>query len=123
MADVYAKIVGLSEVHEDDGLEIYDFLLLEDEEVLLSYKSIRDRLVITDSKLIIINVQGLTGKKKEYMVIPFSKISAFSVESAGSFDLDAELKIYASGINQLELQLTKHTDVRPLAALLSQAIS
>lgn len=117
-----SKIVALSLVSLEDGKELFDFLIGEDEQILLSFKSIRDRLIVTNKKLLIIDIQGILGKKKEYMVIPLSKITAFSCESAGTFDLDAELKIWASGINQMQFEFMKGTDIRPLTKILNNAI-
>ncbi|MCU7202913.1 PH domain-containing protein [Turicibacter sanguinis] len=117
-----SKIVALSTVGIEDGLDLYDFLIGDSETVLLSFKSVRDRLIVTNKKLLVIDIQGILGKKKEYMVIPLSKITAFSCESAGSFDLDAELKIWGSGINQIQFEFIKGTDIRPLAKVLNNAI-
>ncbi len=117
-----SKIVALSLVSLEDGKELFDFLISEDEQVLLSFKSIRDRLIVTNKKLLIIDIQGILGKKKEYMVIPLSKITAFACESAGTFDLDAELKIWASGLNQIQFEFMKGTDIRPLTRILNDAI-
>lgn len=54
----------------------------------------RDTFIFTDKRLIIVDVQGMTGKKIEYLSIPYTKITKFSVETAGRFDLDAELRIW-----------------------------
>jgi hypothetical protein len=122
MAEVTPKIVALSNVSENDGRELYDFMLLDGETVILSYKSIRDRLIVTNLRLIAVDVQGITGKKKEFMIMPFSKISTFSCESAGSFDIDAELKIWASGLGKIEFEFTRNTDIKPLVKTLSKYI-
>ncbi len=120
MVEVTPKIVGLMSTKPDDGLDMFDFLIGSKEEVLLAYKSIRDRLIITNKKLLIIDVQGMTGHKKEYMILPFSRLTGFSCESTGTFDLDAELKVWASAINQIEFQFLKGTDIRPLAKVLNE---
>ncbi|NRG34803.1 PH domain-containing protein, partial [Niallia circulans] len=67
------------------------------ERIELAYKLVRDLIVFTDLRLIFIDKQGLTGKKVEYMSVPYKSISRFSIETAGHFDLDAELKIWISG--------------------------
>ena len=61
------------------------------------YKLIRDYFVFTNKRLVLVDKQGLTGSKVEYHSIPYKSITHFSVETAGSFDLDAELKIWISG--------------------------
>ncbi|MCI9351019.1 MAG: PH domain-containing protein [Turicibacter sp.] len=117
-----SKIAALMSTSLNDGRDLFDFIMNEDEKVLLSFQSVRDRLVVTNKKLLIIDIQGITGRKKEYMIIPFSKITAFSCESSGTFDLDAELKVWASGINQMQFEFIKGTNIRPLIQVLNQAI-
>ena len=58
-------------------------LLVQGEQVHLAFKGIRDSVVFTDKRLISINVQGITGKKRDYTSLPLSKIQAWSVETAG----------------------------------------
>jgi hypothetical protein len=72
-------------------------ILIPNEEVDMAYKIIRDMLVFTDKRLIIVDKQGITGKKIEYHTIPYKSIVHFSTETMGTFDLDAELKIWVSG--------------------------
>ncbi len=71
-------------------------ILVEGETVDVAFKIIRDMIVFTNKRLIMIDKQGMTGKKTEYHSIPYKSISHFSVETAGHFDLDAELKIWIS---------------------------
>ncbi len=72
-------------------------VLVPGEEVTQAYRLIRDLYVFTDRRLILIDKQGLTGKKVEYHSIPYRSITHFAVETNGRFDLDAELKIWISG--------------------------
>lgn len=74
----------------------YGKLLTNEEIIELGFKLIRDTFVFTNKRLILIDVQGLTGSKTEYMSIAYKSISKFSVETAGTFELDAELKIWIS---------------------------
>lgn len=87
-----ASTVDQSEITKD-----INPLLIDGEEIEASFKVIRDLIVFTDKRLIIVDKQGVTGKKIEYHSIPYKSISHFSVETAGNFDLDAELKIWTSG--------------------------
>ena len=72
-------------------------LLTPSEKVEHAYKLIRDLIVFTDKRLLLIDKQGMTGKKVEYHSIPYKSVVHFSIETAGTFDLDAELKIWLSG--------------------------
>ena len=120
--DVSKKVTVLSKVTVGANASMYDYLLADDEVVCLEYKAFRDIVIFTDRKVVLIDVQGITGNKKEWLVLPYSKSTAFSVESAGSFDLDAECKIWASGIGCIELEFVKHTDIREIASLLVNKI-
>jgi hypothetical protein len=61
---------------------------------------VRDFVVFTDKRLIAVNVQGMTGKKRDFTSLPYSKIQAFPIETADSFDLDAELDLWFSGLGK-----------------------
>lgn len=69
-------------------------LLVEREKVIGAFKALRDGVFFMNKRLIAVNVQGITGSKKDYTSLPYSKIAAFSVETAGSFDLDSELDLW-----------------------------
>lgn len=62
-----------------------------------AYRLIRDLLVFTGYRLLLVDKQGITGKKVEYHSIPYRAITHYSVETAGTLDIDAELKIWISG--------------------------
>ena len=72
-------------------------ILAPDEKVEHVYQLIRDYFVFTDKRLVLVDKQGITGSKVEYHSVPYKSITHFSVETGGTFDLDAELKIWISG--------------------------
>ncbi|WP_072210705.1 PH domain-containing protein [Veillonella parvula] len=102
------KLNLLNAVEIGTKKDLYSHVLF-DEEVIYEFNAPRDVFVVTNKKVILIDVQGLTGKKKEVLIIPFSKITAFSTETAGTFDFDLEVKIWASGIGFVELSFSKGT--------------
>jgi len=83
-----------SEVEDDDLEEVLSNTLVDGEQVEKAYKVVRDMFIFTNKRLILIDKQGVTGSKIEMLSIGYSKITKFSKESAGHFDLDAELKIW-----------------------------
>ncbi|SNR57932.1 PH domain-containing protein [Lutibacter agarilyticus] len=94
------KILGnASEVSSESLNEKYARLLVDGEQVELGFKLFRDVFMFTNRRLVLIDVQGLTGSKIEYKSLPYKHISRFSLETAGTFDLDAELKIWISSEN------------------------
>ncbi len=68
-------------------------------------------VVFTDKRIIAVNVQGITGKKKDFTTLPYSKISAYSVETAGTFDLDSELDLYYSGVGRVRFEFKGSSDI------------
>ncbi len=88
-----------------------------------AYRIIRDLFVFTDKRLILIDKQGLTGKKAEYHSIPYKFISHFSVETSGTFDMDAEMKIYISGnMNPIQREFKRGTDIKGVQKTLAELI-
>ncbi|MBM7623660.1 PH domain-containing protein [Sporohalobacter salinus] len=75
-------------------------ILIEEEEIENGYKLVRDYFVFTNKRLLLVDKQGLTGSKKEFHSIPYSSIRHFSIETAGSFDRDSELKLWVAGMPQ-----------------------
>ena len=85
-----------SKVEADDLQKDISKVLAEGESVEHAYKLIRDFFVFTNKRLILVDKQGLTTRKMEYQSIPYRSIVRFSIETAGTFDLEAELKIWLS---------------------------
>jgi hypothetical protein len=78
----------------------YAQLLTFGEEIELGFRVFRDTFIFTTHRLILVNVQGITGSKTEFSSIPYRSISKFSVETAGTLDLDAELRIWLTQDSQ-----------------------
>lgn len=105
-------------VHED----VVRPLFISDEEFIGEYQAIRDYVIFTNKRIISVNVQGLTGKKKDFTTLPYSKIQAFSVETSGVLDLDSELELYFSGLGKVKFEFTSGSDIVTLGKLISEKI-
>lgn len=99
----------------------YGILLTDGEEIELGFKLIRDTFIFTTKRLILIDKQGLTGSKTEYKSVTYKSISRFSIETAGTFDLDAELKIWVSSESQpsIRKQFNKSVNVYEVQKILA----
>ncbi|MCC9071615.1 PH domain-containing protein [Flavobacterium sp. F-65] len=94
---IFSAILGnAGSVSQEDLVKSYGLLLTDNEEIEMGFKLIRDTFIFTTKRLILVDKQGLTGSKTEYKSISYKSITRFSVETAGTFDLDAELKIWVS---------------------------
>jgi hypothetical protein len=98
-------------------------ILVKDETPRLAFKIIRDVFVFTERRLILIDVQGVTGSKVAFTSVPYRAIVRFSVETAGTFDLDAEMKIWVSGSpHPIERTLKKGSDVKGIQLALAEGV-
>ncbi len=96
-------------------------ILIDGEAIEIGFKLLRDTFIFTNKRLILIDKQGITGSKTEYKSINYKSISRFSVETAGTFELDAELKIWISGEANPSIvkQFNKSVDVYEVQKVLA----
>lgn len=97
-------------------------IFVDGEEIIASFKTIRDGIVFTTKRIFAINVQGITGKKVDYTSLPYSKIQAFSVETAGVLDLDSELELWFSGLGKVKFDFVSRADVSQICKMISQRV-
>lgn len=94
---IFSSLLGnAGAVSQQDLVKKYGQLLTDSEEIELGFKLVRDTFIFTNKRLILVDVQCLTGSKTEYKSISYKSISRFSIETAGTFDLEAEFKIWVS---------------------------
>jgi hypothetical protein len=92
-----ALLGNASEVDVNEVAKELTPILADNENVTHAYKMVRDLYVFTNKRLIFIDKQGVTGKKIDYLSIPYKSITTFNVQTAGRFDTDCELSIWMSG--------------------------
>lgn len=97
-------------------------LFIEGEQVIACFQGIRDSVTFTDMRIIAVNVQGFTGKKKDFTSLPYSKIQAYSIESAGMFDLDSELELYFSGLGKVKFEFVGNADTAAISRIISKYV-
>ena len=112
----------LKETDNSEGIAMAGDLLIEGESIMSSFKTVRDMVIFTNKRIIAVNVQGITGKKKDFTSLPYSKIQAFSIESAGSFDLDVELELWFSGLGKVRFEFSSWFDVKDFNRFLGSYI-
>jgi hypothetical protein len=117
-----ASYVKLKEVPNQEGQDLVGDLLIDEEGIFASFRGMRDMVIFTNRRIISVNVQGITGKKRDFTSLPYSKVQAFSVESAGVFDLDAELDLWFSGLGQVRFEFNSKFDVRAFSKYLGHYI-
>ena len=97
-------------------------ILAEGERVLQPFQGIRDGVAFTDRRVIAVNTQGFTGKKKTFVSLPCNRIQAYSVESAGMMDLDSEMQLWFAGLGVVTFEFIAGADLASLARLIGEAV-
>jgi hypothetical protein len=122
---IFSALLGnAGSVSLDELKKKYDTLLTDGEEIELGFKLIRDTFIFTTKRLILVDKQGITGSKTEYKSIAYKAISRFSVETAGTFELDAELKIWVSSetVPSIKKQFNKSVNVYEVQKVLAHHV-
>lgn len=117
-----ATYLKLKRVNDKEFSDIIKPMFVSNEEILSTYKSIRDGVVFTNKRIISVNIQGITGKKKDFTSMPYSKIQVYSVETAGTFDLDSELVLWFSGIGEIKFEFTSNSNVDEICKIISEYV-
>ncbi len=96
-------------------------LLVEGENIVSTYKGMRDGVIFTNKRIIAVNTQGITGNKKDFTSLPYSKIQLFSVETAGMLETfpDTELELYFSGVGKIKFEFHKNANIIEICKLIS----
>lgn len=101
----------------------YGQLLVDGEIIEAGYVVLRDKFLFTNKRLILVDIQGISGKQLEYLSIPYSNITKFSFQTGESFDLNAELKIWiGSDTTPLEKKFNKELSVYEVQKVLASHV-
>ena len=111
-----------SQVNINEIKAQFENVLVENENIEAAFSLFRDKMVFTNKRIIFLDKQNVTGSKKEYLSVPYHAISVFSVESAGTFDADAEIKLWVREIGQLTKKVGKNTDTLQIQKILASYI-
>ena len=123
MSFLGGMIGNASRIDPAAAMQEYGRLVGDGEQIRAAYLLVRDAFLFTDRRLILVDKQGVTGRKIRYHSVPYKSISHFSVETAGTFDLDAELKIWLSGAPlPITLQFNKKLSIYEVQAVLASYV-
>jgi hypothetical protein len=117
-----ASFMKLKPVDNKSFDELISPMFVKDESILGTFQGIRDGVIFTTKRIFAVNVQGITGKKKDFTSLPYSKIQAFSVETAGVIDLDSELELWFSGLGKVKFEFVSRADVAGICRMISDRV-
>jgi len=116
------KFLKLKPVSETKHIRTLEPMLIDGEQIIEGFQAIRDYVVFTNKRIIAVNVQGLTGKKQDFTSLPYKTIQAFSVETAGVLDLDAELELWFAGLGKVRFEFTARTKISTICKMISENV-
>lgn len=114
-----ASFLKLKPVSDAEFEAVLRPMFVPGEEIIQTFRTVRDGIVFTTKRIFAINVQGLTGKKKDFTSLPYSRIQAFSVETAGVLDLDSELELWFSGLGSVKFEFVSNANVSEICRMIS----
>ena len=97
-------------------------LLIEGERIIMAFQTVRDQVVFTTKRILVVNVKGITGKKVAYLMYPYSKVQYFGIETAGLMDIDCELLLAFNDGNTLTMDFKSSVDIRQISNVIASYI-
>lgn len=117
-----SDFLKLKKISNEEVINQITPLLISGECLISSYKTIRDFVVFTNKRVIAVNVQGITGSKKDFTSLPYSKVQAYSIKTAGTFDLDSELEMYFSALGKVKFEFKGTSDIVKIGQIISEYV-
>ena len=117
-------VFNLSPIKEEQVQENVKNLFVSGETIIGAYKTVRDQVVFTNKRIITIDVQGITGKRKDYSTLPYSKIQYFSVQTPGFAELvpDCEMELYFTNGFVAKFEFKGNCNIISLGQIISSYI-
>lgn len=117
-----ANTFNLKEINESEiRPEVEDFYVAG-EITIQAFQTLRDQVIFTNKRIMVINVQGITGKKVSYLSYPYSKVQYFGIETAGFLDIDSELILAFNNGAHLQFDFRSHVDIKKICAYISSYV-
>lgn len=118
------SVFNLKPINKDSVRGEVQGLLINGEEVLYAFQTVRDQLVFTNKRIIAIDVQGLTGKRKSFSTMPYSKIQYFSIQTPGFAELfpDSELFVMFSSGFTAKFEFKGQVDIGAIGRMISEYV-
>ena len=117
-----ANLMNLKEMSQNDiRKEVFE-LLVQGENIIQCFKTVRDQVIFTDKRVFVLNVQGVTGKKVSYFSYPYSRVLYYGIETAGLMDIDSEMTMTFSNGAVLQFDFKSRVDIKAICANIQRYI-
>ena len=117
-----AAFLKLKPEKSEEAPGVLEFVLLPGEDVHYIFRSGRDYVIFTKKRILVINTQGITGKKQDITSLPYNRIQSYSMETSGTLDWDCELDLWYSGVGKIRFEFNRKVDITEIYRLISQKL-
>ena len=117
-----ANLLNLRSISPNEIRPEVPRLMMDGEQIIQAFKTVRDQVIFTDRRIFVVNVQGITGKKILYFTYPYSKVIYYGIETAGVLDVDSELVLAFANGAKLQFDFQTTVDIRRLSQVISHYI-
>lgn len=117
-----ANLLNLKEINVSQIRPEVRYLMVNGEEIVQCFQTVRDQVIFTNKRVFVVNVQGITGKKVSYFSYPYSKVVTFGIETAGVMDIDSELLLTMQNGIHLQFDFKTQVDIYRIIANIQQYI-
>lgn len=118
------SVFNLKPINADSVRAEVDGLLIAGEQIEFAFQTVRDQLVFTNKRIISIDVQGITGKRKSFATMPYSKIQYFSIQTPGFMEVipDSELFVMFTNGFTAQFEFKGAVDIGKIGRMLSEYV-
>jgi len=111
--------INLNSVHNE-----VNGLLVNGEQPVMAFKTVRDQLVFTNKRIISIDVQGFTGKRRSFTSMPYSKVQFFSIQTPGFLELVPDSELFLRFANGFEatFEFRGNVDIGQIGRMISEYV-
>ena len=117
-----SNLLNLKEISSTQIRPEVSGLLIDGEQIVQCFQTVRDQVIFTTRRIFVVNVQGITGKKVSYFSYPYSKVQYFGIETAGVLDIYSELILVFSDGNRLQFDFKSKVDIQKISALIASFV-
>ncbi len=99
-------------------------LLIDGEQAVYAFKTVRDQLIFTNKRIIAIDVQGITGKRKSFASMPYANVQYFTIQTVGFMEIfpDSEMELWFANGFVAKFEFKGKTDISQIGRMISQYV-
>ena len=119
-----ASVFNLTPIDPRSVVDEVNGLLIEGEFVNQAFKTVRDQMIFTNKRIIAIDVQGITGARKSFSSLPYSRIQYFAIQTPGFIEIikDSELFLMFSNGYTATFEFKGNVDIGAIGRMISEYV-